>query len=69
MSGDISAIDYTNRLGERSVRKITPIRIYFGLNSFHINEGPQWFLVAYDHYKKDLRHFAMKDIHSFKATP
>lgn len=57
-------IDYTNWEGKRSTRKIWPGRIYFGNNQWHTE--PQWLLEAYDYAKCADRHFALKDIHSWK---
>lgn len=57
-------IDYTNYKGERRLRKIIPITIGFGRNEFH--PTLQWLLVAHDVEKDEQRHFAMKDIHSWK---
>lgn len=56
-------IDYTNWKGERSIRTIIPIRIYWGSNEWHKEE--QWLLEAHDLEKQALRNFAMKDIHSW----
>lgn len=56
-------IDYTNWRGERSLRTIRPVKMFFGLNEFH--PGEQWLLHAIDVEKNADRVFAMKDIHSW----
>lgn len=56
-------IDYTNWKGERGIREIVPYQIVFDSNKFH--EEPQWLLEAFDIKKKDIRTFAMKNIHSW----
>lgn len=62
MSKKVS-IDYTNYRGERSNRTILPVRVYWGSNEWHTEE--QWLLEAHDLEKQALRHFALKDIHSW----
>jgi hypothetical protein len=59
-------IDYTNWRGQRSRRRIMPIRIEFGSTEYH--PEPQWFVVAIDIEKTDERKFSMKDIHSWIAA-
>jgi hypothetical protein len=63
----IVTIDYTNYKNQRNIRNILPMQIFFGKNNFH--EGSQWFLEAMDYDKTppQVRHFALKDIHSWKA--
>ena len=61
--GDI-AIDYTNWRGERSMRKIRPMTIWFGSTDWHQDE--QWLLSAYDYQKAGRRDFALRDIHEWK---
>lgn len=56
-------IDYTNWRGERALRLIVPIRVYWGSNDWH--KDPQWLLDADDVEKAATRTFAMKDIHSW----
>lgn len=51
-------IGYTNYHGDYSVRRIIPLRVYFGSSEYH---GPQWLLEAFDLDKQALRDFAMKD--------
>lgn len=58
-------IDYTNWKGERFIRRIVPIRIFFGSNEWHTK--PQWLIEANDLEKNAPRTFAMKDIHSWES--
>jgi predicted DNA-binding transcriptional regulator YafY len=59
-------IDYTNYRGERSERRIRPIEIYFGNNTYH--PEPQWLLDALDVDRDLPRTFAMKDIHNWRPA-
>jgi predicted DNA-binding transcriptional regulator YafY len=59
-------IDYTNHRGERSIRRIIPIRIAFTTSQWH--EGEQYFCIAWDVEKKADRYFAMEQIHSWKGV-
>jgi predicted DNA-binding transcriptional regulator YafY len=56
-------IDYTNWKGVRGTRTIEPLRMYWGRTNYHPES--QWLLNAYDPVKKEVRIFAMKDIHSW----
>jgi len=56
-------IDYTNWKGERSVRPIVPVRVWYGFNAYH--QTPQWLLDAKDVAKNELRTFALLHIHSW----
>ncbi len=60
---DTVEIDYTNYRGERSLRKIVPDSVHWGSNEWHTED--QWLLYALDVEKQAMRHFAMKDIHSW----
>lgn len=62
----LAEIDYTNWRGERAVRKIIPICIFYASNTYHKDE--QWLLEAIDHDKGEIRIFAMNKIHSWKAA-
>jgi hypothetical protein len=60
-------IDYTDHHGERQVRRVEPVLIFWGSSSDDKRE--QWFLEA-----RELRdelvvtsYFAMKDIHQWMA--
>lgn len=57
-------IDYTNYRGERQIRIIRPLNIVFENNEWH--PDTQWLLKAEDGEKRQIRMFAMKDIHSWK---
>lgn len=63
MSSAVVLISYTNHRGETADRRIMPIRLTFGLVSWH--PGRQWLLDAKDLDKGEIRTFAMKDIHSW----
>lgn len=56
-------IDYTNHRGERGMRRIVPINVYFSCNKWHPEE--QWLLAAWDLDKNADRIFAMRTIHSW----
>ena len=58
-------IDYTNWRGERSVRKIHPLRLTFENNEWHPES--QWLLEAVDLEKGEVRTFALSKIHSWNA--
>lgn len=58
-------IDYTNYRGDRAIRTVMPIEIFYGTNKFH--PGEQWLLLAHTLDRDgDKRTFAMRDIHSWK---
>lgn len=59
-SSQEATIIYTNYRGETTVRRIQPIRIWFGTSEWH--EGSQWFLEAVDLDKAAERSFALSDI-------
>ena len=54
------SICYTNYRGETSIRKIIPIKIWFGKTDWHPDN--QWLLDATDLEKNAERSFAIKDI-------
>lgn len=56
-------IEYTNYRGERGIRKILPLKIWFGATQWHSDE--QWLLKAIDIEKGVERDFALRDIHNF----
>lgn len=62
--GQVVEVDYTNWRGERTDRRIVPIRIFYGMNSWHREH--QWLLEAFDIGKGEPRIFAMSQIHSWK---
>jgi hypothetical protein len=55
-------LDYTNHRGERGVRPVTPVRIWFGATTWH--PVPGWLLEAFDLDKRGMRDFAMASVHS-----
>ena len=57
-------IDYTNHQGMRTMRRILPHEFRFEASEWHPEQ--QWVLVAFDTEKNQFRHFAMKDIHSWR---
>jgi DNA segregation ATPase FtsK/SpoIIIE-like protein len=67
MSGDpqTAYIDYTNWRGERSYRRVRPLRVVFENNEWH--PDTQWLLEAIDLEKEQVRTFAMAGIHKWFA--
>lgn len=59
----ILVIDYTNYRGERSIRRVRPIRWEWAQSEFHPG-GTHYFLRALDIGKQDIRLFLASDIHS-----
>lgn len=51
---------YKNWRGECGIRKVVPIRIFFGKNEFH-NGKEQWFMEGWDVDKQAKRSFALND--------
>ncbi len=62
----VMVIDYTNYRGERGIRRIVPIEMFFGSTDYHVHD--QWIMRAYDVDKSAYRDFAMSDIHNLNAT-
>jgi predicted DNA-binding transcriptional regulator YafY len=56
-------IDYTNYRGERALRLIAPVQMWFGRTEWHPED--QWLLDAIDLIKNEKRTFAMRGIHSW----
>lgn len=56
-------VDYTNHRGERAIRQIMPIRLYFGSTQWHPQE--QWMLEVYDHDKDAVRDYAIAGVHQW----
>ncbi|MER9867382.1 WYL domain-containing protein [Mesorhizobium sp. M0136] len=52
--------NYTNWRGDQSVRRIVPVKIWYGTTDWH--PEAQWFLQGTDLDKSELRDFALKDI-------
>lgn len=56
-------VDYTNYKGERAIRCITPIGMWFGQSQHH--EGAQWLLKVFDHDRQAEREYALSGIHGW----
>lgn len=54
---------YTNHRGETSVRRLVPIRIWFGKTEWHPEE--QWLLEGFDLDRQAARSYALKEIRAF----
>ena len=50
---------YTNHANVTSERNIIPKRVWYGSTQWH---SDQWLLEVYDVDKRQIRHFAMRDI-------
>jgi predicted DNA-binding transcriptional regulator YafY len=59
-------IDYTNWRGERAERRIIPFAVVFENNEWHPNT--QWLLEALDVEKREMRTFALSNIHAWRAA-
>jgi predicted DNA-binding transcriptional regulator YafY len=57
-------IEYTNYRGESALRRVVPMRIWFGESEWH--KGPQWFMDALDLDRQAERSFAMADVHRWE---
>ncbi|MFJ8109021.1 hypothetical protein [Streptomyces sp. NPDC096132] len=55
---------YVNYRGEKSWRRVHPVRIWFGATEWHPEN--QWLMDAVDLDKEVERSFALKDIHSWE---
>jgi hypothetical protein len=56
--------EYKNWKGIIGIRKVIPIKIWYGEVEYH--EGEQWLLEAYDSEDNDkIKNFAVKDILCF----
>lgn len=62
----VVAIDYTNYRGERRVREIKPIEMEWTCTEWHPIH--QWLLRAKDMEDGKTKHFALADIHSWRAV-
>lgn len=58
-------IDYTNWRGERRWRSVCPIQIVFESNEWH--KECQWFLEAHDFDSREIRTFALSNIHEWRT--
>lgn len=63
---EVVEIDYTNWRGERSVRRIKPLRLFFGKTEHHVTD--QWLLDAFDYGKDAERTFSIKDVHAWRPV-
>jgi len=55
--------NYVNWKGEEGQRRVSPVRVWFGATEFHVSR--QWFMLAYDLDKKQMRDFTIKDMGIF----
>lgn len=60
----VLVIDYTNWRGERSTRRVVPMRLEWENNEWH--PETQWIMHALDIGKREVRGFALAGIHSMK---
>lgn len=54
------SFDYVNYRGERSRRRVRPIRMWFGSTAYHPHA--QWLLEALDLDRQETRDFALADV-------
>jgi len=54
---------YKNWEGKIAIRKVKPLKIWFGETEFH--KGKQWFLKALDLDKNAERDFSLRDVIKF----
>lgn len=64
LGGDTVELVYTNYKGEKSIRKVLPVHIWFGETVWH--PDLQWFLDAWDVDRQAMRSFAMVAVDSWK---
>jgi predicted DNA-binding transcriptional regulator YafY len=57
---DTVTFRYKNHRGEEAVRRVRPIRVWFGSTAFH--PGPGWLLEAWDLDRQATRDFAMSNM-------
>ena len=57
------SFEYINWKGEKGVRNVKPIKIWYGKTKFH--KSKQWLLKAVDVDKNAERDFALKDVIKF----
>lgn len=63
MNNRIVCIRYCNHAGVESIRRIEPLRVWFGTTRWHPER--QWMLRAIDLDKDAMRDFALRDILSW----
>lgn len=56
----VQKVEYTNWKGNKRVRTIKPLEIFFGATEYH--PEPQWLVRAVDVEEGELRDFALKDM-------
>lgn len=59
-------ITYKNYKGLTGLRKITPIKIWYGATAWY--PEPQWLLTAFDHEKDALRDYALFNISNIRSS-
>ncbi len=63
----IVLIDYTNYKEERALRRVLPIKVFFGVTIRH--PQPQWFLRALCLERQADRDFPLAKIHAWHLPP
>lgn len=58
---------YKNWKGETGIRRVYPLKIWWGKTDWHPTE--QWLLDAFDIDKQDTRSFAIADIRAWQPLP
>ncbi|WP_336786880.1 WYL domain-containing protein [Paenibacillus sp. MMO-177] len=61
--GEPLQFEYKNWRGDIAIRKVFPMRVFWGVTAYHLEE--QWIMQAWDEDRCELRSFAMKDIIRF----
>lgn len=59
-------ITYKNYKGLTGLRRITPIKIWYGVTAWY--PEAQWLLTAFDHDKDALRDYALLNISDIKSS-
>lgn len=63
MKKSVLEFEYINWEGKKAVRKVEPIKIWYGSTKWHPKK--QWFLKAKDLEKDAERDFALRDVVKF----
>lgn len=58
----VQRVRYTNHRKETAERALALQNPWYGVSLFHLEDGPQWFLRAWDLDKEVQRDFALKDL-------
>lgn len=58
--GDLVSFRYVNYKGDVAVRRVRPIRVWFGSTSWH--PVAQWLLEGFDLDKQETRDYAMSGV-------